>query len=95
LKGRDLGPGSAEKLAKQKVINFNLKRQKRDIGGAHLIQSIGLCMMMPQAEGYVRCKMEEYCLDSYIKVVYKNKPELELLSRTEVTQLVRQRFREK
>ncbi|KAF2633005.1 hypothetical protein BU25DRAFT_471155 [Macroventuria anomochaeta] len=95
LKGSDLGPGGAEKLAEQKVVNFDLKQRKRDIKGAHPIQSIGPCVVMPRAEGYVGRGTKERRPDSYMKVVYKDKPDPELLSRTEFTQLVGQRFGEK
>ncbi|KZM26582.1 hypothetical protein ST47_g2219 [Ascochyta rabiei] len=95
LKGSDLGPGGAEQLADQKVVNFDIKQRKKDIKGDHPIRSIGPVVVMPRAEGYVRRGVKERRQDAYIKVVYKDVPEPDMLSRTEFTQLVGQRFGEK
>ena len=87
LKGSDLGPGGAQKLADQKVVDFDLKQRKKDIKGDHPILSIGPVVVMPRAEGYVRRGTKERRPDAYIKVMYKDKPNPDMLCRTQFTQL--------
>ncbi|KAF1357338.1 hypothetical protein EJ07DRAFT_32460, partial [Lizonia empirigonia] len=94
LKGSDLGPGGAEKLADQKVVDFDLKQRKKDLKGDHPILSIGPVVLLPRAEGYVRRGTKERRQDAYIKVVYKGKPDPDMLCRTQFTQLAGKKFGE-
>lgn len=94
LKGSDLGPGGAEKLADQKVVDFDLKQRKKDLKGKHPILSIGPVVMLPRAEGYVRRGTKERRQDAYIKVMYKDKPNPDMLCRTQFTQLAGKKFGE-
>jgi hypothetical protein len=92
FKGSDLGPGGAEKLSGQKVVEFDLKQRKKDVKDLHPILSVGPCVVMPRAEDYVRRGTKERRPDTYIRVVYEGKPLPEWLSRTEFTQLAGPRY---
>ncbi|KAF1347267.1 hypothetical protein EJ07DRAFT_160404 [Lizonia empirigonia] len=94
IRGSDLAPGGAEKLADQKVVDFDLKQRKKDIKGNHPILKIGPVVLLPRAEGYVRRETKERRQDAYIKVVYKDKPNPDMLCRTQFTQLAGKRFGE-
>lgn len=95
LKGSELGPGGAEKLADQKVVEFDLRQRKKDIKGSHPILSIGPVVMLPRSDGYVRRGTKERRQDAYIKVVYKDKPTPDMLCRTQFAQLAGPKYAEK
>ncbi|KAF1363099.1 hypothetical protein EJ07DRAFT_152616 [Lizonia empirigonia] len=94
FKGGDLGPGGAERLADQKVVDFDLKQRLKDIKGDHPITKIGPVVVMSRSEGYVRRGTKERRPDAYIFVHYRAKPEPDLLCRTQFSQLAK-KFGEK
>jgi hypothetical protein len=91
LKGCDLGPGGAEKLADQKVVEFDLKQRLKDTKGDHPITKVGPVVVMPRSKAYVPRGTKERRPDAYIFVHYRRKPEPDLLTRTQFTQLARKK----
>ncbi|KAF3049136.1 hypothetical protein E8E11_001847 [Didymella keratinophila] len=87
FRGSDLGRGGAEKLADQKIVEFDLRQRLKDIKGDHPITKVGPVVIMPHAKGYVPRGTKERRPDAYIFVHYRGIPEPELLTRTQHKQL--------
>lgn len=87
FRGSDLGRGGAEKLADQKVVEFDLRQRLKDIKGDHPITKVGPVVVIPHAKGYVPRGAKQRRPDAYIFVHYRGKLEPELLTRTQHKQL--------
>lgn len=87
FRGSDLGRGGAEKLADQKVIEFDLRQRLKDIKGDHPVTKVGPVVVMPHAIGYVPRGAKQRRPDAYIFVRYRGISEPELLTRTQYKQL--------
>jgi hypothetical protein len=95
IKGSDLGPGGAESMPQDKVINFNIKERKKGLKNNPLI-GIGPCVVMPRAEGYVsRAGAKQRQPDTYVRVAYKGITQADWLSKTEFIQLAGKKYAEK
>lgn len=87
FRGSDLGRGGAEKLADQKIVEFDLRQRLKDIKGNHPVAKVGPVVVMPHAKGYVPRGAKQRRPDAYIFVRYQGISEPELLTRTQYKQL--------
>jgi hypothetical protein len=95
VRANDLGPGGAEALQNynpsETQVEFDLRKRKREMKTNRIVE-IGPCVVMARAESYTP-RSKQRRPDTYVKVKY-NDQTLDWLSRTEMIQLVGQKYAE-